>query len=45
MISTLFAVGLFLAGVPFMAVSGLLAWDDIRARELGHRDARRWEGV
>lgn len=30
MISTLFALGLFLVGAPFMAVAGLLAWDDAR---------------
>lgn len=30
MISTLFALGLLLVGVPFMAVAGLLAWDDAK---------------
>jgi hypothetical protein len=43
-VSHLLGFLILFAGCGLAAVAGLLARDDIRAREWEHRNARRWEG-
>lgn len=44
-IGRVIATLILIAGSGLLAVAVLLAWDDVKARESEHRNARRWEDL